>query len=444
MSHHYTTKALGRAWVPSPIQSPGRISSQGRLNPWPANTNTNSTTSNRPRQHAAVEEPWHHSLRILRGRPIERLAVLLALLVFTAFLAYHHDRFHFVDSAAHHVWNYSRNGLRLAGSRGGSLIPTWSRVNWSEFAYISYATTPDDVCNSLMLAESLHRLGAKPDTVILYTEDLVRSSSPSSTLLLQQAIALYGAHVKPVPGLSTSTKEGVGETKEEDNTVWPQHLTKLLAFNQTRYKRVLYLDSDATLLKPMDDLFLLPASAPVAVPRAYWLVDTLSTSIMLASPSAENFERITARVSEGHEGEDGEDIINALYGDSRLLIPHKPYLLLTGEMRRDDHAAYLGSAEEEWDVKKVMDEARYVRFSDWPTPDEAMKEQGPPKCKVTGGKGAAGGTSCEDRNVWLELHEDFRERRKVSDVLLGDTQVRWLPWKTMLSTLFVVCNADCD
>ena len=269
MSHHYTTKALGRAWVPSPIQSPGRISSQGRLNPWPANTNTNSTTSNRPRQHAAVEEPWHHSLRILRGRPIERLAVLLALLVFTAFLAYHHDRFHFVDSAAHHVWNYSRNGLRLAGSRGGSLIPTWSRVNWSEFVYISYATTPDDVCNSLMLAESLHRLGAKPDTVILYTEDLVRSSSPSSTLLLQQAIALYGAHVKPVPGLSTSTKEGVGETKEEDNTVWPQHLTKLLAFNQTRYKRVLYLDSDATLLKPMDDLFLLPASAPVAVPRAY-------------------------------------------------------------------------------------------------------------------------------------------------------------------------------
>jgi hypothetical protein len=372
MSHHYTTKALGRAWTPSPIHSPGgRVSSQSRFGPWPSKTSSSNTNNNnnipRHRQHitADAQEPWHASLRILRGRPTERLAVLLGLLVFTAFLAYHYDRLHFADSAAHHVWNSSKMRLGIGGGRSrGSLIPIWGRVDWSEFAYISFATSPDDVCDSLMLAESLHRLGVKPETVILYAADLGQGdsllSSPSVPLL-QEAVELYGARVEAVEvlGSSSSTKDGEGEGK--DDGTWPQSLTKLLAFNQTRYKRVLSLDSDATLLKPMDDLFLLPAESPVALPRAYWLKDTLSTSIMLASPSAEDFERITARVNKGREGEEDVDIIEALYGDSCLVIPHKPHLLLSGEMRRDSHAAYLGP-EEEWNAMKVMGEARYVSF----------------------------------------------------------------------------------
>jgi len=51
---------------------------------------------------------------------------------------------------------------------------------------------------------------------------------------------------------------------------WSDSYTKLLAFNQTQYDRVLSLDSDSTVLKPMDELFLLP-DCPVAMPRAYWL-----------------------------------------------------------------------------------------------------------------------------------------------------------------------------
>lgn len=109
------------------------------------------------------------------------------------------------------------------------------------------------------------------------------------------------------------------------------------------------------------------------------------------------------------------DVLKALYGESCLVIPHKPYLLLAEEMQREEHAAYLGSAEEKWDVRKAMDEARYIRFSGWPMPNEALREQGTPKCKVVGGEGdATGGMNCEDRDVWLGLHEDFRERRKVS------------------------------
>jgi hypothetical protein len=238
ISHHYTTKALGRAWAPSPIHSPGRVSSQGRFGPWPSNTNT-STNNNPPRprqnQHAA-QEPWHQDLRILRGRPIERLAVLVGLLLFAAFLAYHHDRFHFVDSAAHHVWNSSKDLLRLGGGGGGSLIPAWSRgVDWRDFAYVSYATSLDRVCDSLMLAESLHRLGAKPETLILYAAGLgggIDTSSSSTNLLLQQAIDFYGARVVPVEVPSSSSSSSISSIKIEESdtkgkdTIWPNPLPK--------------------------------------------------------------------------------------------------------------------------------------------------------------------------------------------------------------------------
>jgi hypothetical protein len=62
------------------------------------------------------------------------------------------------------------------------------------------------------------------------------------------------------------------------------------------------------------------------------------------------------------------ETINALYGESCLVMPHKPYLLLTGEMRSADHENYLGSEEEQWDVDEVMGQAKYVHFLDYPVP----------------------------------------------------------------------------
>lgn len=219
---------------------------------------------------------------------------------------------------------------------------------------------------------------------------------------------MYGARVQPVEVLNSPSSKA--------DLMWSQGFTKLLAFNQTRYKRGLSLDSDATLLQPMDELFLLPAESKVAMPRAYWLNGTLCTSVMLASPSEIEFGRIQARMGEIQPEEYDMEIINALYGDSCLVIPHKPYLLLTGEMRAISHAAYLGSAEELWDVDNIMKQAKYIHFSDYPIPkpwvgtSEAMKQEYMPSCKAPGNK--AGGSDCADRNAWLWLYKEFRERRK--------------------------------
>lgn len=197
-------------------------------------------------------------------------------------------------------------------------------MDWSEFAYVSYALSPENVCNSVMLAESLWRLEARAETLVLVAGEKVGGdgqSSSSSARLLQQASDFYGARVKAVKVLSSSFNADIinnnnsqNEPQKPYDNTWSHSLTKLLTFNQKRYKRVLGLDSDATLLKPMDDLFLLPASAPIALPRAYWLEQkTLSTSILLATPSAKDFARIQARVREGRDVEFDMDVINALY-----------------------------------------------------------------------------------------------------------------------------------
>ncbi|KAM0716868.1 hypothetical protein Q7P37_006720 [Cladosporium fusiforme] len=289
MAHHYTTKALGRVWAPSSPTTPTRATSRGRFGVWPIISNADTTPARqRSQQHGAgaPQESWFQDLRILRGRLAERLGVLLALFICVSFLAFHRDRF--LTPGAVHVWA-SVHRLRFGG---GSLLPFWSRVDWRRHAYVSYATTPEHVCNSLMLAESLHRLGAKPDTLILYAAELAATSTSVPPLLLQ-ARSQYHAQTEAVDVVSTTNLS---------DPSWAQSLTKLLAFNQTRYARVLSLDSDATLLRPMDELFLLPHEHTIALPSAYWLNATLCTALMLTSPSAEEFARVQARIAEGRKG----------------------------------------------------------------------------------------------------------------------------------------------
>jgi hypothetical protein len=40
-------------------------------------------------------------------------------------------------------------------------------TDWSQFAYVQYATNSDYLCNSVMLFEMLHRLGSKADRLML-------------------------------------------------------------------------------------------------------------------------------------------------------------------------------------------------------------------------------------------------------------------------------------
>ena len=120
----------------------------------------------------------------------------------------------------------------------------------------------------------------------------------------------------------------------------------------------------------MDELFLLPAG-PVAMPRAYWLdpKDRVFTSgILLVEPSPSAFNQIMDGISNADSDVYDMEIMNQLYGNDSMVIPHRPYLLLTGEFRGKNHEAYLGNAHESWDAEAILKETKYLHFSDWPVP----------------------------------------------------------------------------
>lgn len=123
----------------------------------------------------------------------------------------------------------------------------------------------------------------------------------------------------------------------------------------------------------MDELFLLPP-APMAMPRAYWLGfddRVLSSQIMLLQPSEFEFRRVFKQIETAASTDYDMEIVNTLYRDSALLLPHRPYNLLTGEFRNiepNTHDKYLGNDEERWDPQAAYREAKFLHFSDWPYP----------------------------------------------------------------------------
>ncbi|KAL2854097.1 nucleotide-diphospho-sugar transferase [Aspergillus pseudodeflectus] len=278
------------------------------------------------------------------------------------------------------------------------------KVNWSDFAYTQYVTNTNYLCNSVMLFETLDRLKSKADRLI-FARGLEGS-------LLRKARDDYGVKLVPV---QVQIREGVEFT-------WKESYTKLLVFNQTQYKRVLHLDSDATILQPMDELFLLPPS-PVAMPRAYWLGPndhTLAVHVLLLQPSESAFNRVMAAVSDAGSSEYDMEILNRLYNNTAQILPHRGYALLTREFRLKSHSNYMGNGVEIFDPTKILQETKYLHFSDWPVPKPWFRanprnvELTQPVCDMDPVTARA---DCRARDIWLGLYEDFATRRRVGSYL---------------------------
>ncbi|USW55098.1 Putative nucleotide-diphospho-sugar transferase, glucose N-acetyltransferase 1 [Septoria linicola] len=303
--------------------------------------------------------------------------------------------------ALYTLQNYSREPVPIVTAVSQSATDT---VDWSQYAYCQYVTNEAYLCNALMIFEALHRLGSKASRVMMYPEDYPVGGSSRAARLLSKARDEYGVVLQPI-----QLQVGSGEE------TWAASFTKLLAFNQTQYKRVLSLDSDATVLQSMDELFLLP-SAPVAMPRAYWLEDenTFSSQVVLIEPSQLEMNRITEAFKHRNDSDFDMELLNNLYGKDCLVIPHRPYNLLTREFRQTGHKAYLGSADEKWDPDFHYNEAKYLHFSDWPlrkpwtSASPRQKEDLMPHCTEL----SDGSQDCQDRDKWFFVYDDFKKRMK--------------------------------
>jgi hypothetical protein len=280
-------------------------------------------------------------------------------------------------------------------------------VDWSQFAYTQYVTNSEYLCNSVMFFESLDRLSSQADRVMMYPSKMFNSENDTSRdiELLVKARDEYNVKLVPI----------TVQHKDNADATWADSFTKLLAFNQTQYSRVLSIDSDSLILQNMDELFLLPP-APVAMPRAYWMLpdtDMLSSQVILIQPSATEFSRIQARIDSASKNDYDMEIVNDVYGHSALVLPHRPYDMITGEYREDNHTKYLGSDAEPWDPVAAYNEAKLIHFSDWPipkpwipTPEDLRLEIQPP-CKSINGT-----EDCPERTIWNSFYTDFKLKRK--------------------------------
>ena len=165
---------------------------------------------------------------------------------------------------------------------------------------------------------------------------------------------------------------------------WEAGFTKLLAFNETSYARTIMFDNDATVYKHLDHLFLLPPT-PVAIPRAYWLAPNpppektvnkyqLSGQLLVATPDRVIFNKLLDEVNKKGENDYDMEIINWVLGPVAMVLPHRALNLLSGEFKQEHipgyngYDRYLGLGGETWDAMKVLNEAYYVHFSDFPRP----------------------------------------------------------------------------
>lgn len=261
-----------------------------------------------------------------------------------------------------------------------------------------------------MLFEALARFSSKPDRLLFYPETWdteVASSRDRDSQLLVMARDQYKVELIPVD--ISPHQSGV-----HDGT-YNASFAKFLPWGETQYDRILQLDSDITMLRHVDEVFLVPR-APVAMLRAYWKLPktkALTSLFVLLEPSIEEMKRLM--VAGRGDGEYDMEILNRFYGDSALVLPHREYGLLSGEFRTESHGNYLGNDHETWDAEKVIADASLVHFSDWPLPKpwvmwpHNLIGEIVPKCKRQDA-----GEDCKDRKVWLDLYDDFRKRRKVS------------------------------
>ena len=276
-----------------------------------------------------------------------------------------------------------------------------------------------------MVFEALARLGSKADRILLYPEEWdteIASTVDRDSQLLVKARDWYDVKLIPV------------QMKLLNDDTWNSSFTKFLAWGQTRYERVIHVDSDVTVLQHLDELFMLPR-APVAMMRAYWdLPDVrkLTSLFVLLEPSEAEFERLMTATVDGQrrKGEYDMEILNRFYGDSAMVLPHRKYGLLSGEFRAANHENYLGNPHDAWDPEQILKEASLVHFSDWPLPKpwimwpHNLIGEMTPKCKKGG---EAEDWDCRDKEVWLGLYDDFRKRRKEICALLSAPAPEWPP-----------------
>lgn len=161
-----------------------------------------------------------------------------------------------------------------------------NQIDWSKYAYVTYATHANYICNSLIIFDALKSYGTKAKLVLLVSQDLVEPEKYDDFEIVNSLLR----RLTEVGGDQVIIKFMKINKKSSDDTQWSYSLNKLEVFNQTEFDRVIYMDNDAILHDNLDELFFLPDYIKFAAPLAYW--DLKEHDITASYNEVRNYEKL--------------------------------------------------------------------------------------------------------------------------------------------------------
>ncbi|ETO63907.1 hypothetical protein F441_18319 [Phytophthora nicotianae CJ01A1] len=195
------------------------------------------------------------------------------------------------------------------------------QVDQKRFAYFFYVTSNTYACAAIQfihhLVNDLQMNSSRIDVVVMHT---IHANAP----LLHKLQDRY--HVRTI--LVDSVKADATEP------TWRESLTKLRAFQDWGYDRVVFFDADAVPMANLDHLFDLPP-ATLYAPTAYWLEQPFFASTLLViEPSDEIFNDMIRWARErGPAAGFDMDILNTYFANSVRYLPGV-YTVLNSDFRR--------------------------------------------------------------------------------------------------------------
>ena len=171
----------------------------------------------------------------LKSKRVRVVIALVAILIVGSLTI--HQAGNRIPSLRQGVGGFSSNGGDEFTAPSDPHDPT---VDYTQFAYVQYVTNSAYLCNSLMIFEALKRAESQAHRLMMHPRDwsIDESSTSQDSRLLRKARDEYDVELVPID-----------VQRRSGDATWGDSFTKLLAFNQTQYKRVMSLDSDATVLK---------------------------------------------------------------------------------------------------------------------------------------------------------------------------------------------------
>lgn len=248
-------------------------------------------------------------------------------------------------------------------------------VDWNKYAYVSYATSLNYLCGTLMMFKKLKvDYGTKARLILFHSISDVFSRDDYSSFLKEYAAISARYNVTLVP-IRNRAEHNVQDLNFKDS------FNKLELFQFAKYSvlrdidRYIYLDSDVYLNDKLDELFFLPNKVDLAMPAAYWLTSPdnnkrrllskypsaqehlqagerdvvalrteegmeWSTALMVVKPSEKLNLLVNRHLSRRMRDDYDMDVINLLIKSKdkwgandlkTLTIPHQGYFMITGD-----------------------------------------------------------------------------------------------------------------